>query len=213
MCEGEPRPFRSYRIVEEIRLIQVPQVQEAGSREQPVGRERFQDGVHRAGFQGTPSGCASLTPGRRRSPAPGCGWARAGGPGGRSRRAPGEERWGWRGSGALGGLRAVAPKAPWAFSRLLLLLLPGRSRLPWGARGWGRCWRSPPGRVGAGGGGAQCSPEDGWLPSRRDLSGSLPPRGFCHFPESETGNLGLVSPAGLGATPPHQYSRYLNINE
>lgn len=68
MCEGEPRPFRSYRIVEEIRLIQVSQVQEAGSREQPVGRERFQDGVHRAGFQGTPSGSASLTPGRRRSP-------------------------------------------------------------------------------------------------------------------------------------------------
>lgn len=68
VCKGEPRPFRSYRIVEEIRLIQVSQVQEAGSREQPVGRERFQDRVHRAGFQGTPSGCATLTPGRRRSP-------------------------------------------------------------------------------------------------------------------------------------------------
>lgn len=204
MCKGEPRPSRSYRIVEEIRLVQVSQVQEAGSREQPVGREGFQDGVHRAGFQETPLRAALPSLQGGGDPRTELWLGRASSPGGRSRRAPGEERRGWRGLGALGDLKAAAPNAPWAFSRLLLQLLPGRSWLPWGPRGWGRCWRSPPGRVGTGGGGAQCSPETRWVP---DLSGSRPRQGFCHFPGSETWNAGLVSPAGPGATPPHQYSR------
>lgn len=44
--KGDADPS-SYRIVEEIRLVQIPQVQEAGSREQPVGREGLQNSVHR----------------------------------------------------------------------------------------------------------------------------------------------------------------------
>lgn len=85
VCKGEPRPSRSYRIVEEIRLVQVSQVQEAGSREQPVGREGFQDGVHRAGFQETPFGLRFPHSRAAAIPAPSCGWAgqaaRGAGPG------------------------------------------------------------------------------------------------------------------------------------
>lgn len=105
MCKGEPRPSRSYRIVEEIRLVQVSQVQEAGSREQPVGREGFQDGVHRAGFQETPLRAALPSLQGGGDPRTELRLGRVSSPRGRSRRAPGEERRGWRGSGALGTLK------------------------------------------------------------------------------------------------------------
>lgn len=106
--KGEPRPSRSYRIVEEIRFVQVSQVQEAGSREQPVGREGFQDRIHRAGFQKTPFGIRFPHSRAAAIPAPSCGWAgqaaRGAGPGeprGRSGGGgAGRGRWGalgqWR---------------------------------------------------------------------------------------------------------------------
>lgn len=160
MCKGEPRPSRSYRIVEEIRLVQVSQVQEAGSREQPVGREGFQDGVHRAGFQETPLRAALPSIQGGGDPRTELRLGRASSPGGRSRRAPGEERRGWRGSGALGDLKAAAPNAQWAFSRLLLQLLPGRSWLPWGPRGVGPMLEEPPGPGGNRGWGSSMLPRD-----------------------------------------------------
>lgn len=138
---ADPAP---YRIVEEIRLVQVPQVQEAGSGEQPVRREGLQDGVHRGGLRG-PLGLASLTPGRRRARprARAGGWrARggrsgahpAGGAGGGGA-APGRGRGGRGEPRARGRQGSGAPGAPRAFSRLLFLrLLRGHSWLPWGAR-------------------------------------------------------------------------------
>lgn len=65
--------------------------------------------------------------------------------------------------------------------------------------------RSPRDRVGARDGGAESSPETGWLPGA-----PLSQRPLCSASVTflcETGNPGLVSPAGRGATPPHQYSR------
>lgn len=146
--KGDADPS-SYRIVEEIRLVQIPQVQEAGSREQPVGREGLQDGVHRGRLRRPPSpGLPSLQGGsapgpellsERRLAGGGRSGAKPRGGAGRGGAAPG------RGRRGRGGLRAAArsrlgsgaPGAPRAFSRLLLLrLLPGHSWLPWGAWDW-----------------------------------------------------------------------------
>lgn len=209
----------SYRIVEEIRLVQIPQVQEAGSGEQPVGREGLQDGVHRGRLRRPPSpGLPSLQGGGE--PGPELLPERWLAGGGRSGASPGEGRaeaarpWvgGAGGAGALGQRRG----AGWAQGprehreHLADSSSSGSSR---GAAGFhgepgsgAEGLRSPPDRVGAGGGGAKRSPETGWLPGAL-LSLRLPLHGFCHFPLCETWNPWLVSPAGRSATPPHQYSR------
>lgn len=62
--------------------------------------------------------------------------------------------------------------------------------------------RSPPDRVGAGGGGAERSPlRLGGCRALRSLCVSLCTASVT-FPLCEAGNPGLVSPAGRGATPP-----------
>ena len=147
----------SYRIVEEIRLVQIPQVQEAGSGKQPVGREGLQDGVHHGRLRRPPQrlGFPSLQGGGAPGPELRPERWQAGGVGGGSGQVPGEApgegraeaarpRVGGAGgaeafrAAAQSGLRSGAPGAPWASSRLLLRwLLPGHSWLPWGAREWG----------------------------------------------------------------------------
>jgi hypothetical protein len=78
----------------------------------------------------SPARSSCLSAGGR---AGGRSWASPGGGAGGGGAAPGRGR---RGLRARSRLASGAPGAPWAFSRLLLLFLPGRSWLPWGARGW-----------------------------------------------------------------------------
>lgn len=109
------------------------------------------------------------------------------GRGGRRRRGPG---WGARGRGGRGALGqrrgagwAQGPRVHRGHSADSSSSCSSRGAAGFhgepgrGAEGL----RSPPDRVGAGGGGAERSPETEW-PPRAPLSLRLPLHGFCHFP-------------------------------
>lgn len=212
----------SYRIVEEIRLVQIPQVQEAGSGKQPVGREGLQDGVHHGRLRRPPNGWASphsraaARPAQSSGPSVGkrAGWE---GGAGRSRAKPrgrGGQRRRGPGSGARGARRPLGQRrragcaqGPRAHrGHLADSSSAGSCRGTAGFHGepgsGAEGLRSPPDRVGAGGGGAERSPlRLGGCRALRSLCVSLCTASVT-FPLCEAGNPGLVSPAGRGATPP-----------
>lgn len=210
---ADPSP---YRIVEEIRLVQVPQVQEAGSGEQPVRREGLQDGVHRGGLRrplglGFPHSRAAARPARSSC------WRLAGARGQVRGSAPREGRAGAAlpragGAGGAGGLGRGGGRAQGRWAHRRHSADSSSSGSSGGTAGFhgepgsgAEGWRSPPDWVGAGGGGAERSPETGGcrvLCSLRVSLGLASVTFLC-----ETGNPGLVSTAGQSATPPHQYSR------